>query len=77
MQRDHFRVKPLMILLAITAVLSIFQVLSFSVHGVFNGIIGAAISAYYFIVLYSIYSLFKREYETGGNRHQLQQAGKV
>jgi len=76
--RDHFRVKPLMILMAIATVLSIFQVASLTSSGICRGIINTAINAYCFVVLYSLYSKLRLEFESGGNRqYQLQQAGKV
>lgn len=66
-----------MILMAIAAVLSLLQILTFTLHGIFNGIINATIDGYCFVVLYSLYSVFRQEYESGGNRHPLQQGGKV
>jgi len=75
--RDHFRVKPLVILLAIAAVLSLFQIFTLTAHGIVNGLINAAINAYFFVVLFSLYDVLRREYETGANRQYQLQPGKV
>ncbi|KAG4069522.1 hypothetical protein HA402_006888 [Bradysia odoriphaga] len=78
--RDHFKVKPMMILLGVVAVLSALQILSLKPAGIANGLIQFVINAYFFVVIYSLYDLFRREYESVGNNRpnlQYQVAGKV
>lgn len=78
--RDHFKVKPMMIMLGVVTVLSALQILSLTTAGIVNGLIEFAINAYFFVVIYSLYNVFRQEYESGGNNRpnlQYQVAGKV
>lgn len=70
--RDHFKIKPMMILLGIATVLSALQILTLTTATIVNGLITVVIDAYCFVVIYSLYIRFKQEYESGGNRHNLQ-----
>jgi cytochrome bd-type quinol oxidase subunit 2 len=77
--RDHFKIKPMMIMLGIVTVLSALQIFSLTTTGIVNGLIELVVNAYFFVVIYSLYDMFRREFESGGNRHNLQYqvAGKV
>ncbi|XP_037041273.1 uncharacterized protein LOC119077998 [Bradysia coprophila] len=78
--RDHFKVKPMMILLGIVTVLSALQILTLTAAGIVNGLIQFVVDAYFFVVIYSLYDRFRTEYESGGNNRpnlQYQAAGKV
>lgn len=69
-----------MIVLGISAVLAALNILSFSPYGIVQGLIGFAYNGYFFVVIYSLYSVFRREREGGGNNRphlQYQFAGKV
>lgn len=59
------RVKPMMILLAVLAVLLSLNVFSFTVYGFVIGLIYGIIYAYLFVVVYSLYATFKEEHERG------------
>lgn len=79
-QRNHFQVKPMMILLGVSAVLSLLQILKPSTGTIINAIVDAIVSAYFFVVIFSLYNVFREERERGGaNRLQphYQLAGKV
>lgn len=75
-QRDHFRVKPIMILYAVSTILSLFALFSLSFSGVIIGLIHTALLAYIYVVIYSVYDLLRREYESAFGR-QSQEARKA
>lgn len=52
-----------MILYAIVTVLSLFRIVALSLRGVIFGLIQTAFYGYIFVVTYSVYDLFRREYE--------------
>lgn len=66
-----------MILYAISAVLSLLNIFSFTVDGIVGGIVNGIINAYIFVVLYSLYDLLRQEAERGANRQYQQPAYKV
>ncbi|KAJ6636702.1 hypothetical protein Bhyg_15295 [Pseudolycoriella hygida] len=72
--RDHFRVKPIMILYAVSTILSLFSLFAFSLPGVIIGLILTAILAYFYIVIYSVYDLLRREYESAFGRQEARKA---
>lgn len=55
----------MMILMAIATVCSFLNVLSFTAQGVISGLLYGVIDGYLFVVLYSLYAMFKTEYERG------------
>lgn len=63
LQRDPSRIKPLLILLAVTTIFSLISMFSFTVVGLFNGVFTATINGYSFLVLHSLYNIFNRECE--------------
>lgn len=65
--RDHVRVKPMMIVMAVIAVISFLGILSFTVSGVITALIWGAIYGYCFIVLFSLYEMLREEHERGLN----------
>lgn len=75
-QRDHFRVKPIMIFYAVYTILSLFALVTLSLRTVIIGVIHTAILAYIYVVIYSVYDLLRREYETAFGR-QNQEARKA
>lgn len=74
--RDHIRVKPIMILYAVSTILSLFPLFSLSFVGVIVGLLHTAILAYIYVVIYSVYDLLRREYESAFGR-QNQEARKA
>lgn len=64
-QRDHSRVKPMMILMGITTGLSLLSILSFTIKEIIEGILCGCFYGYLFIVLRSLYKMFKYEFEHG------------
>ncbi len=79
LQRDHFRLKKLLIVLGVETVLSALQIL----FGTFLvGLIGVAFHGYGFVVINSLFLLFEEEYVRGFHNRitphsQLQYAEKV
>ncbi len=67
-QRDHFRVKPIMILYAVSTILAVFSLFSLSLVGIIIGSIGIAVLVYIYMVICSVYDLLRREYETAFGR---------
>lgn len=65
LQRDHVRVKPMMILLAILSILSFLNILSFTAHGVVSGLIYGVFYGYLFVVIHSLFTVFEEEFERG------------
>jgi len=63
--RDHVRVRPLMIVHAIVTVLSALSILSFTSQAIMSGVVNTIFYGYCFVVLYSVFSVFKEEYERG------------
>jgi len=61
--RDHVRVKPMMITMAICTVLAMLRLLSFTVEGFILAAISGAIYGYSFVVLYSLYEMLREEHE--------------
>jgi hypothetical protein len=55
----------MMILFAISAVLGALNVLSFTPEGIMKGVVSGLMNGYFFVVTYSLYDLFKGEYERG------------
>lgn len=74
--RDHIRVKPIMILYAVSTILSLFPLFSLSFAGVIIGLLNTAMLAYIYVVIYSVYDLLRREYE-GAFGRQNQEARKA
>lgn len=69
-QRDHVRVKPIMVLYAVSTILSLFALFSLSLPGIIIGLMHTAILAYFYVVIYSVYDLLRREYESAfGRQH--------
>jgi TM2 domain-containing membrane protein YozV len=62
----------MMIVFAILAVMSILGTLSFTVEGIVSGIVYGVIYGYFFVVLYSLYDQFRKEYERGYNPQHMQ-----
>lgn len=78
--RDHVKVKPMLILLGICTALAALQIFQLTAATIGTALVQLAIDVYCFIVMYSLYDLFRREFETGGNNRpnlQYQVAGKV
>lgn len=67
----------MMVLMAIVTVLSLLNVLSFSAVGIVTGLVYGAVYGYIFIVLYSLFSLFRGEYERGKIGQYFQPNAKV
>jgi len=65
--RDHTRVKPMMIYMAVITVLALLNFLSFTLKGAISAIVYGVIFGYLFVVLYSLYELFREERERGFN----------
>jgi len=63
--RDHIRVKPQMVVEAVMTVLSLLSIFAMSSHSVVSGIVNVIICGYCFVVLYSVFRVFKDEYERG------------
>lgn len=55
----------MMLIMAISAVLSILEILWLSFQGVVAGILSSLIFGYSFLILYSLYDTFKQEYRSG------------
>jgi len=66
--RNHFRVKPMMIILAIAAVLSLLNIFALTAQTIVSGLLSAVIDVYFFIVIYSLYTVFRQEHERGSNK---------
>jgi len=75
--RDHVRVKPMMIMLAIAAILSFVSALNLTVAAIVSGILYGVIYSFLFVVLYSLYEKFKQEHERGFTPQYHTPAGKV
>jgi len=75
--RTHSRVRPMMILLAITSILCFLNILSFTSSGIISGLIYGGLYGYLFVVIYSLYATFKEEFERGGTAHYQQPGSKV
>lgn len=56
----------MMILTAIAAVFSLLQILSFTAKGFSSGLTGVLFNGYQFVVLYSLYDMFRQEQARGG-----------
>lgn len=56
-----------MVLFGIGAVLSLLQILSFRADHIVQGLVTSVVNGYCFVALYSLYNMFKREYEGGIN----------
>lgn len=65
-----------MILYAVSTILSLFALISLSWTGAIIGLIHTAILAYFYVVIYSVYDLLRREYESAFGR-QSQEARKT
>lgn len=65
-----------MILYAVSTILSLFPLFSLSFVGVLIGLLHTAILAYIYVVIYSVYDLLRREYESAFGR-QNQEARKA
>jgi len=77
-KRDHVRVKPLMVTMAICAILGVLHILSFDLDGLISAIIYGAIYGYSFVVLHSLYDMLRQEYERGFTaQYQAPPGGKV
>lgn len=55
----------MMILLAICAIISLLNILSFTAHGIISGIIYGAVYGYLFVCIYSLYTMLREEHERG------------
>lgn len=55
----------MMIVMAISTVLCLLHILSFTVEGIITAIVYGAIYGYLFVVLYSLFSLFREEKQRG------------
>jgi len=64
-KRDHVRIKPMMVAMAICTILSLSRVLSFDLNGLISAIIAVTIYGYCFVVMYSLYDMLKQENERG------------
>lgn len=65
-----------MILYAVSTILSLFALFALSLPYVIIGLIHTAILAYFYVVIYSVYDLLRREYESAFGR-QNQEARKA
>ncbi|CRL06842.1 CLUMA_CG019493, isoform A [Clunio marinus] len=64
-KRNHVRVKPMMIVMAIGAILSFLGLLTFNPQEMVSSAISGLIYAYFFVVLFSLYEIFRMEKERG------------
>lgn len=65
--RKHGQIKPLMIVMAILTILSFLNILSFKAEGIVSGIVYGVVYGYAFVVLYSLFAMFREESERGFN----------
>lgn len=76
-QRDHVRVRPLMIVCAILSFVFFANVFSLTLEGIIGGIVLGLLNGYFFVVLYSLFENFRLEHERGFNVHYQPRDGKV
>lgn len=64
-QRDHIRIRPMMLLMGFVTIAFIMQFLSFTQNGIYMSIIGGIGGGYLVGVLHSLHNKFKEESENG------------
>lgn len=59
----------MVVLLGVVTVLSVLQILSFTLQGFIGALVYGLIYGYVFVTIYSLYDMLREERENGGNGH--------